>query len=86
VAAMMERARWPRLDFGGFCTIVGSGIAAWSAVATGDLQLGLTGAGLSLAPAVYQAFRGADRQNTGNPLAYAVLAADQFSDASRRAG
>ena len=78
VAAMMERARWPRLDFGGFCTVVGSGITALSAVATDDLAL-LAGAGLSLAPAVYDAFRGADRANADRPLAYAVLAARKFS-------
>ena len=82
VAAMMERAKWPHLDFGGLCTVVGSGIAAWSAVATGDLRLGLAGASLSLAPAVYEAFRGADREKEG-PLAYAVLAARQFSQGSR---
>jgi len=79
VAAMMERARWPHLDFGGLCTIVGSGIAGWSAATTGDLGLGLAGAGLSLAPAVYEAFRGAAPDGADRPLAYAVLAARQFS-------
>ena len=81
VAAMLERARWPRLDFGGLCTIAGSGIAAWSAVETGDLGFGLAGAGLSLAPAVYEAFRGAAQQDSRDPLAYAVVAARQLSSA-----
>lgn len=78
VAATMQRAGWPRLDFGGLCTIVGSGIAGWSAIATGDVGVGLVGAGLSLAPAVYEAFRGADREPPPGPLAYAVLAAAQL--------
>jgi hypothetical protein len=79
VVAMMARARWARIDFGGLCTVVVAGITAWSAIKTGDLGLGLTGAGISLAPVVYEAFRGTIRQNADGPLAYAVLASDQFS-------
>lgn len=78
VSEMMGRARWPRIDFGGLCTVVGSGVAGWSAVATGDVRVGLLGAGLSLAPVVYNAFRGADHQPSPGPLAYAVLAAAEL--------
>lgn len=78
VSELMRRAQWPRLDFGGLVTVVGSGVAGWSAVASGDVGVGLLGAGLSLAPAIYDAFRGADRQPAPGPLAYAVLAAAEL--------
>lgn len=78
VAAMMERARWRCLDFGGLCAIVGSGITAYSAFETGDLGAGLTVTGLGLASAVYGAFRGAGGENARHPLSYAVLAANQL--------
>jgi len=79
VSEKMEQARWPRLDFGGLCTIVGSGLAVCGAVTTGDFVFGLPGAGLSLASAVFQAFGGSDSNEAGCPLAYAVLAEHQFS-------
>lgn len=79
VSEIMRRAQWPQIDFGGLCTIVGSGVAAWSALAAGDVALGLLGASLSLAPAVYDAFRGSDQQPQPGPLAYAVLAAAELN-------
>lgn len=79
ISEKMEQAKWPRLDFGSLCTIVGSGLAVCGAVTTGDFVFGLPGAGLSLASAVYQAFGGADHNDAGGPLAYAVLAEHQFS-------
>ena len=78
VSELMKHAHWPHLDFGGLCTIVGSGVAGWSAVATGDAGVGLLAAGLSLAPAVYDAFRGAANEPADGPLAYAVLAAGEL--------
>lgn len=78
VSEVMRRTRWSRMDFGGLCTVVGSDVAGWSPVATGDIGVGVLGAGLSLAPAICDAFRGSDQQPSPGPLAYAVLAAAEL--------
>lgn len=78
VSEIMRRAHWPRIDFGGLCTVVGSGVAGWSAFDTGDVGVGLAGAGLSLAPVIYDAFRGTVLGTTPGPLAYAVLTAAEL--------
>jgi hypothetical protein len=72
-ARMQEKPRWPRIGFGTICTIVGSGISAWQAIISQDLKFGLTGAALSLAPAVYEAFRGSRMPFSDQPLAYAAF-------------
>ncbi|MDD5641277.1 MAG: DUF6236 family protein [Syntrophales bacterium] len=71
---MEEQRNWPRLNFGTLCTIVGSGISAWKAIINQDWKFGLVGAALSLAPAVYNAFRGSNVNFEDKPLAYAALA------------
>ncbi len=73
-ARMDEQRNWPRIDFCTLCAVLGSGLTAAKAVAQHDLALGLTGAGLSLAPAIYSAFKGSDSAWVNRPLAYAVLA------------
>jgi hypothetical protein len=74
-ARMKEQRNWPRLDFGTLCIIVGSGMSAWKAVIDQDWKFGVTGAALSLAPAVYSAFRGSNVATWADqPLAYAALA------------
>jgi hypothetical protein len=73
IAAQMERAKWPRLNFGGLCAVAGSGLGAWKAMIDHDLQFGLASAALSLAPAVYDAFLGSGIDLAAKPLAYAVL-------------
>lgn len=73
-ARMEEKSNWPSLDFGTLCTVVGSGMSAWKAVLDQDWKFGVTGAALSLAPAVYSAFRGSNMTFTDEPLAYAALA------------
>ena len=73
-ARMQEKSSWPRLDLGTLCTVVGSGMSAWKAVLDQDWKFGVTGASLSLAPAVYSAFRGTNITIDDQPLAYAALA------------
>lgn len=77
-ARMKEQKNWPKLDFGSLCTIVGSGMSAWKGVLDQDWKFGVTGAALSLAPAVYSAFRGTDVTWSDQPLAYAALAKKQL--------
>lgn len=74
VTARMGEKNWPQLNFGTLCTVVGSGMTAWKAVLDQDWRFGVTGAALSLAPAVYSAFRGSDVSVCDEPLAYAALA------------
>ena len=78
VARMQEQRDWPQLDFGTLCTVAGSGMSAWKAVIDQDWKFGVTGAALSLAPAVYTAFRGSKVDLTDKPLAYAALSRTQF--------
>ena len=78
VAKMSEQDGWPTLDFGSLCTIVGSSMCAWKAVIDQDWKFGLTGAALSLAPAVYNAFRHSNIPLNNRPLAYAALAQHEF--------
>lgn len=73
-AQMEQQKKWPHINFGNLCTIVGSGINAWKAVIDQDLKFGLGGAALSLAPAVYSAFSGSNINLEDKPLAYATLA------------
>ena len=73
-ARMQQQRNWPNVDFGNLCTIIGAGISAWKAVVNQNWGVGLTGAALSLAPAVYKAFRGSDIILEDKPLAYAALA------------
>ena len=79
-ARMKEQSNWPRLDFGTLCVVVGSGISAQ------NWKIGVTGAILSLAPAVYNAFRGSNIDLHDKPLAYAALARDQLNMASNQLG
>ena len=65
-------------SFGYLCVIAGSGISALKAIIDHDLQFGLTVAALSLAPAVYNAFKGSDLELEDKPLTYAVLARNEF--------
>ena len=78
-ARMEEQRGWPRLDFGTLCTVVGSGMSAWKAFLEQDWKFGVTGAALSLAPAIYSAFRHSNIALDNEPLAYAALASKQFS-------
>ncbi len=66
-------------DFGSLCTIVGAGISGWKAVIDHNWGFGLTGAAVSLAPAVYRAFRGSGIDLEDKPLAYAALAEREFA-------
>jgi hypothetical protein len=75
---MEQQKNWPHIDFGNLCTVVGSGLTAWKAVIDQDWRFGLGAAALSLAPAVYNAFRGSDINLEDKPLAYAALAAREF--------
>lgn len=72
-ARMKEKKGWPKLNFGTLCTIVGSGMSAWKAVLDQDWKFGVTGAALSLSPAVYSAFRGTNVAVNDEPLAYAAF-------------
>lgn len=78
-ARMKEKKGWPRLDFGTLCTVIGSGMSAWKAILDQDWKFGVTGAALSLAPAVYSAFRGSVVELKDEPLAYAALASTQLA-------
>lgn len=60
VTARMGEKNWPQLNFGSSVYGCGSGMTAWKAVLDQDWRFGVTGAALSLAPAVYSAFRGSD--------------------------
>jgi hypothetical protein len=73
IRALMEKAKWPRLGFSNLCIVVGSGLSAWKGLIDGDIQFGVVGAALSLAPVVYDAFRGSQVVFDERPLAYAVL-------------
>ena len=77
-ARMKEQKNWPHIDFGNLCVIAGSGISAWKAIIDQDLELGLAAAALSLAPAVYSAFKGSNLNLEDKPLAYAALAKNEF--------
>lgn len=71
---MSEEKKWPKIGFADFCAVVGSGVSAWKAVLDQDFAFGLTGVAVSLAPAVYNAFRGSEFQLADQPLAYAASA------------
>lgn len=71
---MSEEKQWPKIGFGDFCAVVGSGLSTWKAVLDQDFAFGLTGVAVSLAPAVYNAFRGSEIQLADQPLAYAASA------------
>lgn len=71
---MREQKKWPKIDFGTLCTVVGSGMSAWKAAIDHDWKFGIGGAALSLAPAVFSAFRGSTIELSDKPLAYAALA------------
>lgn len=73
IAARIEEERgWPKVTFGDFCTILGSGVSGYKAVIDKDFTFGVTAALLSLAPAVYNAFKGSEDQFEERPLAYAA--------------
>ena len=59
---------------GTVCTVVGSGIAGWKAYIDQDWKFGAAGAVLSMAPAEYNAFRGAELDLENKPLAYVAVA------------
>ncbi len=70
---MEEQENWPRVGFANFCAVTGVGVGVWEAVLAGN-RFGLIGAALSLAPVVYNAFRGSDVHLEDRPLAYAASA------------
>lgn len=77
-ARMQEQNAWPHINFGNLCVIVGASISAWKAVIDKDYKLGLAAAAVSLAPAVYNAFKGSDLNLDDKPLTYAALAQNEF--------
>jgi len=81
VARMNEERGWPRVGFADLCAIVGGSIGGHEALTSEDWRLGTAGAAAAIAPAIYNAFRGSHRELRRKPLAYASLAATEFSDA-----
>jgi hypothetical protein len=75
---MREEKKWPKIGFADFCAIVGSGVSALKAWQEQDLAFGVAGVTVSLAPAVYNAFRGANLKLEDQPLAYAASAGLEF--------
>jgi hypothetical protein len=73
-ARMREERNWPKVGFGTLCAIVGAGVSACQALANADYTLGISGAALSVAPAIFDAFRGTEWGLEDKPLAYAALA------------
>src|SRR5437773_4200037 len=71
---MREAKKWPKIGFADFCAVVGSVLSTWKAVLDHDLLFGLTGVTVSLAPVVYNAFRGSHLKLADRPLAYAASA------------
>jgi hypothetical protein len=75
---MEQQRNWPHVDFGVLCAVIGTGISAWKAIIDQDWQFGMSGAALSLAAAVYNAFRDSNLDFQDKPLAYAALAERTF--------
>lgn len=77
-ARMREQRNWPSISFGSLCAVVGPGMSAWKEIGGKDWSLGVAGASVSLAGAVYLAFRGSKVGLEDKPLAYAALAHDKL--------
>ena len=75
---MAGEKKWPRIGFADLCAVTGGGLGTWKAVIDHDIKFGLAGAALSIAPAVYSAFRGSGLELTNRPLAYAASAKLKF--------
>jgi hypothetical protein len=79
VARMKEEKGWPQIGFADLCAVLGSSIASIQAGQSDDWRPGAMGAVVTVAPAIYNAFRGSGRKFQNKPLAYASLAASEFT-------